>query len=382
MKSFIAICLLFLLTLPAWGQGMVEKEVTLQFKDAQGRKVTLAGTFTTPAGKAPKGGWPAVVFVTGSGPENRDEEVFGFKPFQVIAHRLAQDGVASLRCDDRGVGGSTGVFDDVTPYDLAADVSRQWTWLRGRRHINANKVGLIGHSEGGLLALMAAADQPKVACVLMLAGPGNTMRKTLMDQNQAIFSLRGVPDSLVARRLAFMQDVFHAVDSIGALRAAHPADSIPLVKEFNLTFRQLVKHHNADLTKEQKQLVGLTGPECYSWAMIMAQPYMMSILNLDPADYIVRLHCRLGAYNGSLDCQVDADSNLNRIKLVCKENGIPFVVNFIKQHNHLFQKCETGAVEEYERLGQAPSEQVLEYISHFIQTELSVDKDSSLTADK
>lgn len=366
MKKALFIILLFLAG-EAFAQGFVEKDVSLRHKDAQGRKVVLAGTLTTPEGKAPRGGWPAMVLVTGSGSQNRDEELMGHKPFQVIAHYMAQQGVATLRCDDRGVGGSTGVYDDVTPFDLVADLEAEWQYLAHARHINSQKTGILGHSEGGTLAVIEAAENKDVAFVVMLAGPALTMRQTLLEQNMAIFLQRGVADSLVSRRLACMRDLFSATDSVVAYRAAHPEDSTDRVKQFNRAFRPIIKRHNAGLTKEQKQLIGLTTQECYGWALTMAMPYMQAMLNLDPADYIARLGCPLGAFNGEKDCQVSAGTNLARIEEVCREHGIESRTTTMMQMNHLFQKCETGAVEEYQSLGQAPDNLLLESLSAWLK---------------
>lgn len=365
-KKALLLILLFLAG-EAFAQGFVEKDVSLRHKDAQGREVVLAGTLTTPEGRAPRGGWPAMVLITGSGSQNRDEELLGHKPFEVIAHYMARHGVATLRCDDRGVGGSTGVYDDVSPFDLAADIEAEWKYLAHARRINAQKVGLLGHSEGGTLALIEAAENKDVAFVVMLAGPALTMRQTLLEQNRDIFLQRGVADSLVSRRLACMRDLFAATDSVVAYRAAHPDDSIDRVKQLNLAFRPIFKRYNADLTKEQKQLIGLTTQECYGWALTMASPYMQVMLNLDPADYIARLGCSLCAFNGAKDCQVSAATNLARIEEVCEQHDITCCTTTFMQMNHLFQKCETGAVEEYQSLGQSPDNLVLEALSAWIE---------------
>ena len=365
-KKALFIILLFLAG-EAFAQGFVEKDVSLRHKDAQGREVVLAGTLTTPEGRAPRGGWPAMVLITGSGSQNRDEELLGHKPFEVIARYMAQQGVATLRCDDRGVGGSTGVYDDVTPFDFAADIEAEWQYLAHARHINSQKTGLLGHSEGGTLALMEAAENREVAFVVMLAGPGLTMRQTLLEQNADIFLQRGVPDSLVARRLDCMRDLFAATDSVVALRAAHPEDSSDRVKQLNLAFRPIIRRHAAGLDKEQKQLIGLTTQECYGWALTMASPYMQVMLNLDPADYIARLSCSLCAFNGDKDCQVNAGTNLARIEEVCDQHDITCCTTIFIQMNHLFQKCSTGAVEEYQSLGQSPDNLVLERLSAWLE---------------
>lgn len=361
MKKIIWLLTLCLTLIPTYAQR--EEAVAIRHQDAQGRGVALAGTLTLPDGKAPRGGWPAMVLITGSGPQNRDEELVGHKPFKVIADYMALRGVATLRCDDRGVGESDGAFADVVPQDLVDDILAQWDWLSNNKKINRKKIGLLGHSEGGLLAPMAAVKNPKVAFVVMMAGPGLPMRQTLLDQNMKIFQLNGVTDTLVERRLAFMRHAFDAADSIAQ------ADTAQLVKRMNLHFRKLKDSQTQGLTKEQKQSIGLTTAECYGWALTMAQPYMLEMMRIDPRDYLTQLTCPLLALNGDLDCQVDAQSNLLAVQKAREGKPYDWGVHLCTGMNHLFQQCQTGAVSEYEALGQAPSNEVLQYIAEWLGRE-------------
>lgn len=337
-----------------------ERAVAIKHTDRQGRVVTLAGTLTLPKGKAPKGGWPAMVMITGSGSQNRDEELMGHKPFKVIADYMASNGIATLRCDDRGVGGSSGAFDDITPYDLVADIEAQWRWLTKIKNINPDKIGLIGHSEGGMLAPMAAVENPRVAFVVMLAGPALPMQATLLEQNKRIFALRGVEDSLINRRLDFMVEAFASAGSMAK------ADTTNLVDRLNRHYRALKDSIAAGLSKEQKQKVGLTTKECYGWAVTMASPYMRAQMGIRPGEYLERLSCPLFALNGELDCQVDAKSNLEAVRQACKEKKSPCHVWLCTGMNHLFQYCQTGAIMEYAHLGQSPADDVLESIKDWI----------------
>lgn len=361
MKKIVWLLALCLTLIPTYAQR--EEVVVIRHQDAQGRGVALAGTLTVPDGKAPRGGWPAMVLITGSGPQNRDEELVGHKPFKVIAEYMAHQGVATLRCDDRGVGGSDGAFADVVPQDLVDDILAQWDWLSNNKKINRKKIGLLGHSEGGLLAPMAAVKTPKVAFVVMMAGPGLPMRQTLLGQNMKIFQLNGVTDTLVERRLAFMRQAFDAADSIAQ------ADTAQLVKRMNLHFRKLKDSQTQGLTKEQKQSIGLTTAECYGWALTMAQPYMLEMMRIDPRDYLTQLTCPLLALNGDLDCQVDAQSNLLAVQKAREGKPYDWGVHLCTGMNHLFQQCQTGAVSEYEALGQAPSNEVLQYIAEWLGRE-------------
>lgn len=358
MKSRLLLSLALLLPLGAWCH--TDRDITLSRTDSQGRRITLAGTLTTPDGRAPRGGWPAMLLITGSGPENRDEEILGHKPFKAIAEYMASQGIATLRFDDRGVGGSTGAFADVTIFDLADDAEAEWNRLCHTRGINPRRVGLLGHSEGSTIALIVAARQPQAAFVISMAGPGVTMRQNLLRQNQDIFALRGLPDSLISRRLDYMRDVFDSVDSLAAI------DTAGIVKRFNLAFRQYKDNRAAGLSKSEKQAAGLTNQECYAWALTMSQPYMLRLLDLDPADYISRLACPLLAVNGDKDCQVDCNTNLRAILSAYRDSGGHIQTRIYTDRNHLFQQCQTGAVEEYQSLGQSPDPAVLADLSRWI----------------
>lgn len=363
MKRFVLLMLLLLPGLLCLARK--EKDVVVRHKDAQGREIALAGTLTMPEGKAPKGGWPAMVLITGSGAQNRDEEVFGHRPFEVIAGYMAEHGVATLRCDDRGVGGSTGAFDDVTPYDLAADVEAQWQWLAKAKGVNAEKVGLLGHSEGGVLAPMVAARNGGVAFVVMLAGPGVDMRQTLLDQNQRIFALKGVDDTLIARRLDFMRDAFDATDSIAK------ADTAQLVKRLTMHFRTLKDLHTQGLAREQKQSIGLTNSECYGWGLTMASAFMRTMLGINVEGNLAEVRCPLLAMYGERDCQVGAAVSGAAVRKVAEAAaGSVLEVRVCGEMNHLFQKCATGAADEYAGLGQSPCDEALATIWEWLEPRL------------
>jgi len=361
----------FALLLVAGGlraQNFTAREVTLPIvKDGGRDTMVLAGTLTMPEGV--EGNVPAVILITGSGAQNRDEELMGHKPFKVIAEYLSARGYAVLRCDDRGVGGSTGDIVHATAHDFASDVEHQVVYLQSQASglgIDPNRIFLFGHSEGATVAAMVAARMRQtshpVAGVAMLGGAGVDGRKTLLQQNGVIFALRGVAESLVARRLACMSDLFAVSDTI---KLAAGDDT---VKTLNLAFRPLFKKHSAGLTKEQKRVVGLTNTECYGWALSMATPWMQTFLRLDPAEYIAKMGCPLLAIGGEKDCQVLPGVNLPAIAQVCKENGVPCQTMLMKGLNHLGQQCETGAVDEYSGPAQAPDDRVLDALAQWLGT--------------
>ena len=349
-------------------QSFTEREVEMKIvREYVHDTMLLAGTMTMPVGVTEK--MPAVILITGSGAQNRDEEIMGHKPFKVIAEYLSARGYAVLRCDDRGVGGSTGDMVHATTLDFAQDVDHQLMYLQSPLsdlNIAPNRIFLFGHSEGATVAAIVAAERSltlnPVAGVVMLGGAGVDGKTLLLQQNEEIFRLKGLADSLVERRLACMRELFNVCDT---LVLGKDADT---VKAFNLAFRPLFKKHAEGLTKEQKQQVGLTTPECYGWAVTVATPWMRTFLSIDPAKYIARMRCPLLAIGGEKDCQVPAIENLQAIADVCQRNNIPYNVTLLTGINHLGQMSETDSVDEYATLGQAPDDKVLENLVNWLNT--------------
>ena len=368
MRRFPTLVAALLLGMGVQAQSFTERAVELQIvQEYDHDTMQLAGTLTMPVGV--EGKVPAVILITGSGAQNRDEELMGHRPFKVIAEYLSARGYAVLRCDDRGVGGSTGDMAHATTLDFAQDVDHQLLYLQSpRSHLNIdpNRIFLYGHSEGATVAVIVAAKNRytlnPVAGVAMLGGAGVDGKTLLLQQNEAIFRLQGVADSLVERRLACMRELFNVCDT---LLLGKDADT---VKTINLAFRPLFKKHSEGLTKEQKQQIGLTSGECYGWALTAATPWMRTFLTLDPAEYIAKMRCPLLAIGGEKDCQVPANANLSAIENVCGANGIPCRIVRLPNVNHLGQVCQTGAVDEYATLGQSPDESVLSALVQWLDS--------------
>ena len=362
IKRAFVLLLLLVLTGGMRAQTFTEQDFSLDLVNAERHDtMRIAGTLTMPDGV--EGQVPAVILITGSGAQNRDEELMGHKPFKVIAEYLSARGYAVLRCDDRGVGGSTGDMVHATTLDFAQDVEYQLDYLLMKPELfDPQRLFLFGHSEGAVVAAIVAARRKEVAGVAMLGGSGVDGRTVLMQQNEAAFRLRGLADSLVERRLACMRDLFAVCDTLFL------GQGVDTLKTLNMAFRPLFKQHAAGLTKEQKQQCGLTNTECYGWALAMATPWMRTFLTLNPADYIAKMRCPLLAIGGEKDCQVLAEANLSAIKRVCKKNRVKCSIVQLKDINHLGQMCETGSVDEYATLGQAPDDMVLEALVNWLDS--------------
>ena len=362
IKGAFVLLLLLVLTGGMRAQTFTEQDFSLDVVNAERHdSMRIAGTLTMPDGV--EGQVPAVILITGSGAQNRDEELMGHKPFKVIAEYLSARGYAVLRCDDRGVGESTGDMAHATTLDFAQDVEYQLDYLLTKPELfDPRRIFLFGHSEGATVAAIVAARRAEVAGVAMLGGAGDDGKTILLQQNEALFRLRGVADSLIERRLACMRDLFAVCDT---LFLGKDADT---VKTINLAFRPMFKKYSAGLTKEQKQQCGLTNTECYGWAVSMATPWMRTFLTLNPAVYIAKMRCPLLAIGGEKDCQVLAEANLSAIKRVCKKNRLECSIVQLKDINHLGQVCQTGEVDEYATLGQAPDNRVLESLANWLDS--------------
>lgn len=368
IKTIHLLLLLLLAMGGAQAQSFTQREVLLPIvNEPRHDTMQLAGTLTLPNGATEK--VPAIILITGSGAQNRDEELMGHRPFKVIAEYLSAHGYAVLRCDDRGVGNSTGDMAHATAFDFASDVEHQVEYLQSQAsglNIDPDRIYLLGHSEGATVAAIVAASRAPsphpVAGVAMLGGAGVDGKTILLQQNETLFRLRGLPDTLVQRRLACMRDIFATLDT---LTLGSQADTL---KTINLALRPLFRQHSQGLNKEQKQQAGLTIAECYGWAMTAASPWMRTFLALNPADHIAQMRCPLLAIGGEKDSQVDAKQNLKAIADACRRNNIPHDTVLLAGINHLGQKCTTGSVDEYATLGQAPDRQVLDVLLRWLDS--------------
>ena len=272
-----------------------------------------------------------VLMVTGSGQQNRDEEVFGHKPFAVIADALAREGIASLRYDDRGYGDSTVVFSNFTTDDFKQDAEAGLKYLRKR----FKKVGVLGHSEGGTIALMLASEG-KTDFVVSMAGMAISGKETLIMQNRIGLAPLGMTTETVDGYCKALSDAF---DTLGAGKSVEEVDR----KDVPLMLRQL-----------------------FEMAMKQADtPFMRHIFSLDIRQDLPKVKCPVLAMNGKKDMQVDCDKNISALQdglVNCK----PKIVAF-DGLNHLFQHCTTGNVVEYQQIEETISVDVLKAIVDFIQ---------------
>src|SRR5579859_948999 len=269
------------------------KEEEVSFQNAAGTG-TLAGTLTIPAGAGP---FPAALLVSGSGPQNRDEFMGGHKPFLVLADALARKGIAVLRYDKRGLGKSTGDFSAATTQDFAADAAVALAYLKGRKEVAPEKVGVIGHSEGGLIAPILAADgaaKGGVAWIVLLAAPAQTGEETMLAQSKAIASAAGMPAAQLIQSLEFDRQAYAMV--------REEKDPAVLEKKLEAVVVEAGMGDSANSAAIGAQI------------HMLASTWFKYFLDYDPLPTLKKVHCPVLALDGSKDLQVIASENLPLIQ--------------------------------------------------------------------
>lgn len=320
-----------------------EETVAVDYVDSHGDSIHLEGTLSLPQGTA--GPYPTLLLVSGSGQQNRDSEMLFHKPFLVLADYLASRGIATLRYDDRGVGASSGPLDSADTRTFSEDAEALLRTLLKNKHVDHRRLGICGHSEGGAIAPLVATRCEEVKFVVMLAGMGCTGLDILLQQNLAIYRANGVSNKLVSKRVECMRSLFN-------LPAGSPV----------ATHREIIERHTAGLTPVEADSIGLKKGYAYASKQQHDMRWMQSFLRLDPADYLPRVKVPLLALQGSLDCQVLAEPNLQRIKQL-NPKAICYELNGL---NHLFQHATTGAPGEYVKIEETFAPEAMNKIATFI----------------
>lgn len=304
--------------------------------------IKLAGAFSVPQGKGP---FPAVVLVAGSGPHTRDEDVFGHKVFRVLADALNRAGIAVLRYDKRGIGASTGDYANATTTNFTTDAEAAVTWLKTRPEVDTKHIGVIGHSEGGLIAPAVAVTGPSISFIVLMAGPGLPGDQILLMQQAAIARAGGQPETVVASAEKMNKAVFDMIKSAQSLDDAKAKTTVMAAK----------MAASGQMTQAQAQASLAT----------ITTPWFYEFIRSDPRPTLEKVKVPILAINGALDMQVPPNEDLATIREALKNNPDTTIIE-LPGLNHLFQTAKTGAPSEYMAIEETVSPTALKTITDWV----------------
>lgn len=314
----------------------------------QNGTVNLAGTLTLPDGDGP---FPAVLLISGSGLQDRDETLVGHKPFWVLADHLSRAGIAVLRVDDPGIGKSTPHPKPPTTADFATDVEAGVAFLKRDKRVNS--IGLIGHSEGGLIAAIVASRSNDVSFIVLMAGTGVPGAELLRKQNERIFDAARIAGERKQNLLILLDQLFTILTSEDMAEDERRQGVERVVR------KQLEINGVPSAKQEETQVRALVEQSLTPW--------MRYFLTFDPRPALEKIRVPVLALNGELDVQVDAEQNLTAIAAALEKGGNQDVtVHRLPEHNHLFQRARTGLVNEYGTIEETLSPKVLDLIRDWV----------------
>ncbi|SMO67736.1 alpha/beta hydrolase family protein [Solitalea koreensis] len=316
--------------------------------------VTLSGTFSHPS---TSGKYPVLVLISGSGPQDRDETMADHKPFLVIADYLVKNGFAVLRYDDRGFGKSTGSFANSSLYNFAEDAKAAVRYLKTRNDVDQKNIGLIGHSEGGYIAPMIAAQSKDIAYIVLLAGPGIKGSDVILTQNRLIRAANHTPEERINQE----SDLIKNCTSITASGS----------KKNNQQLRTQFEAFWNLLSPIEQQALGSKEAFVESRTEIWTAPWYSDFIHFDPSIYLQKVKCPVLAMNGTKDLQVEYQSNLEALSRnlsIAKNKHCTFAA--MEGLNHLFQTATTGTIDEYEQIEETFSPKALKLMSDWLKQEI------------
>ncbi|MDD4149430.1 MAG: alpha/beta fold hydrolase [Bacteroidales bacterium] len=329
----------------------IEKTICIENKKGNS---TLCGTLTLPDNQNQH---KLVILITGSGAQDRNEEIAGHQPFKVIADYLTNQNIAVFRYDDRGVGESKGNFSNATTYDFMTDAYTVVNYFKDYPNIDAQSIGVIGHSEGGMIAMMLAAKYPKdIAYIISLAGPAINIKSLMLKQSEEINRAAGINESDIL--------LIREINSKSFDIAIKSKDISSLRKQIE----DLFESYSTNLTQEQKEELMLNQRGINLAVMQLSSDWMKYFLAFEPAKYLRKIKCPILALNGTKDIQVDCDENIEAFtNNINPKKCKTLETQKMKGLNHLFQTAENGTVEEYFYISETFSVETLKIIADFIE---------------
>lgn len=318
-------------------------------------KIKLAGTLTLPKGVQ---NTPAVILIAGSGPNDRDETIFGHKPFWILADYLTRQGIAVLRYDKRGVGKSEGEYFIATTEDFAEDTEAAFNYLKTRKEIDPTNIGLIGHSEGGVIAPMVAAQNKDLKFIVLMAGLGVTGEELILTQHQHAFKKTTLTEEEKENLNQILINIYSNVSNWTEY-AGSEQERNNLKEELSILWQNLALEIRGEVKKEAFIKKTTTN---------IITPWFRYFLQINPSEYLEKLSLPVLAINGENDTQVAYQSNLNGIEEALKKaNNKDYIIKSYPHLNHLFQESTTGEIVEYGEIEQTISPEVLSDIAEWIK---------------
>lgn len=330
-------------------------------------KVQYGATITMPDST---GKFPAILLVSGSGQQNRDEEIFGHRPFAVLADFLTRAGYLVMRVDDRGIGKSTGNFQDCTTFDFADDASNSLNYLKKLPQTDEHKLGIIGHSEGGIIAEMLAAKRKDLDFVVLMAAPG--IPSLHLQELQRIAATRKIAPAAPAAALAVDSIIFHYAVAEFISNEDTSTARVRALDSLDTYFSK----HPPDIFASKGQRDSMMQRSVFSFIhLISKNKWLNQWLRLDATDYLTKIKSKVLALNGSEDFQVTPQENLAGIKAAlsngrCKD----FEIKELPGLNHLFQHCNECTLQEYGQLTQTLDPSLLNAITDWLLKKVPINK--------
>jgi len=322
-------------------------------------KITLAGTLTIPESPGP---FPAVLLLSGSGPNDRDQLIWGHRVFLVLADYLTRQGIAVLRYDDRGVGRSTGDYDKGTFDDFKKDALAGVEYLKTRQEIDVRKIGFIGHSEGAVIGPLAASESLDVAFMVLMAAPGSSDDfEGLIKQFTNGYRSRGASQKAIAFKASILRKIFYTIRQENDLNTARSRITNLLQK---------AKPELAKFSVDERKKIELEAVDTYNFDWMLS-PGFSSVLRYNAKETLMKVKCPVLAINGDKDTQVSKE-NLRGVEAAFKAGGnSQYTIREFAGLNHLFQTAKTGSPSEYARIEETLSPTVLNTISDWILKQAS-----------
>lgn len=329
-------------------------EEIVNIENIKATGVTLAGTLTIPEGKGP---FPAVILLSGSGPNDRDARIFGHKVFLVMADYLTRKGIAVLRTDDRGTHESTGDFNSADIRELGSDAVACFRYLACHKAIDPTRIGVLGHSHGASVAPVAVTMDRNIAFAILMAGSAENLAEDIIEQTEIYYKQQGISDAGIYLNKKFLNTLFNIVEK--------STDDELAKKEFQEFINDFEKELE-ELSHEELVILELTPPLNADMITEFLTPAMKKDLFFEPSEYLSKLTCPTLLLGGSKDVQVPVRHLYLTEKLIIQNGNTNVTAKEFKDKNHLFQTANTGAPDEYETIEETMSPEVLECISNWI----------------